>query len=634
MMPKKLLLLLVLSGFSLHSSFGADLDGPSTTFSSPINFCNVKAKEAISELDKLSLGKVDDINIIKAEINDINARKNLIGGFLKIRDEFTASFKQIKDRQKSFDKNISNNLDSFKTLLKTSMTMSAVNLIAKAEIPLLNPSIPGMPPKTIRQLCAENKNNTQLCKHINEKIWDYSNEIEGLDKTLSNVYQAMGNIEEQQDARADLQKIYNSIPSPISPDKILGDLINNSPNLVAALGASNDKETITNCLSNMSDDTHCKKLLSDSNTRESLKTVLTAEMTKVQQDFAGEKFDEFFKQVQDSAPKTKEEIRNLMNSKASDVANFLEEQLALDGDKAKKLEISSGSIETYKAACIQKENEEFNLQDCIKYSKSISAFFENEESINNEKLQDAVARLDKVVNDKGNIESIEKMKQYVAQKYMRTCRDAKEKDIVSNITCPCLNENDMGTNLPSDKSQLGQLNLRLSSVIGKLKSGTPISTQRGELGPFSKSELEVYKNYCQNTSLPQSAVTSSICRDIYSESNQIAHLKETQEWDEFNKKYWVEYSKTSKRGYDVYEKKGNARIFGEGLSQSINTIYPVWLGNFQLTNQITMMTNQALYQKQMNYVYSANSPWMTIPYFQGSYFPGTKSNLPTQGFSF
>lgn len=632
MMSKKLFLLLVLSGPSVHSSFGADLDGPSTTFSSPINFCNVKAKEAISELDKLGLGKVDDINKIKAEINDINARKNLIGGFLKIRDEFTASFKEIKDRQKSFDKNISNNLDSFKTLLKTSMTLSAVNMIAKTETSWLN--IPGLAPKGIRQLCAENKNDTHLCRHINEKIWDYSNEIEALDKTLINAYQAMGNIVEQQNARSDLQKIYNSIPSPISPDKILGDLMKNSPNLVAALDSSNDKETITNCLSNMSDDNHCKKLLSDSNSRESLKTVLTAEMNTVQKDFAEKKFDHFFKQVQDSAPKAKEEIRNLMNSKASDLANYLEEQLTIDSDKAKKLEISAGSIETYKAACIQKENEEFDLQDCIKYSKSISAFFENEESINNEKLQDAVNRLDKVVNDKGSIESIEKMKQYVAQKYMRTCRDAKEKDIVSNITCPCLNENDMGTNLPSDKSQLGQLNLRLSSVIGKLRSPPSISTQRGELGPFSKSELEVYKNYCQNTSLPQSPVTGSICRDIYSESNQIAHLKETQEWDEFNKKYWVEYSKTSKRGYDVYEKKGNARIFGEGLSQSINTIYPVWLGNFQLTNQITMMTNQALYQKQMNYVYSPNSPWMTIPYFQGSYFPTATTNLPTKGFSF
>jgi hypothetical protein len=140
----------------------------------------------------------------------------------------------------------------------------------------------------------------------------------------------------------------------------------------------------------------------------------------------------------------------------------------------------------------------------------------------------------------------------------------------------------------------------------------------------TKDELKIYSNFCNNSSAKENY--SDICKDIFQESNAIADKKEEKEWEDFNKKYWVEYNPRAKNGYSVYEKKSNFLILGEGLAQSANQFIPMWMNNMQLSNQIDVMTNQALYQKQLSYMSAPNSPWMNLPYMQGNYFPNPMLN--------
>ncbi|MFA6235749.1 MAG: hypothetical protein WC635_00370 [Bacteriovorax sp.] len=610
-------------------AYAADLDAPSTTFSTPINFCNVKAKEAIGELDKLSLNRVQEINKIKTEINGLNARNNLIGGFLKIRDDFRTSYAAVANQAALNEKHLDANLDQFKTLLNSSLTMSLVNIVAKSET---RPLDLAKNPATITKLCSEAKNlKTNLCDYINSKPWFAGTTIASLDKTLQNVYLALDNSSNPEQIKNELQAIYSTIPAAISPDKVFQDLTKHSPNLVSALGSSKDKQAISDCLNSLNNQS-CKNLMSDPNMHASLKSVLTSEMTAVHKEFTGKKFDDFFAKLNSSAPKSSEEISKLMNKKAAEASDYLKKQLANNNGKI-SIGFTQSDLDKFNSVCIQEPGKAFNISECEEHARKLITYLEKEKSENDTKLAAAEERLNKVINEDGSMEAILKMKQYVAQKYMRTCKDAKESDVISDMSCPCLNENETATNLPGETSHMGQLNSRISSIIARLKGQSKISKQGGELGPFSKAELEVYKNYCRNSSVIKAAVAASVCKDIYNESNKIAGVKETKEWEDFNKKYWVEYSPKNKKGYEVYEKKSTLRIIGEGLSPNVGKLYNMFMFNYSLESQIQAMTMQGQYQKQMMYMNTPGTPWMPYSNFQQFYYPTTTGTIGG-GFNF
>lgn len=623
-----------LFGFFQTTVMAAELlDPPMTDNGTPLNFCNSKAKSAMNELNKETISRVDEIKKLKAEINVLTGKNTLVAGFLKIRDDFTNSFIAIKNQNRNKENNLKSNLEPFKTLLRTSLALSAVNLIANEEGP-------SKVTKDIVQLCRDaKKTDTHLCQYVKHK-WikneTFSPEIKNLNETLANVYVALNQSGDAEATKAKLSIIYADIPSTVEPDLIFADLMKHSKTLSGVLMNSKSKDSLLGCLENQKNEKNCKDLLSDSSTQAELKSILTLEMNSVQKILTETEIDKFFTQFNEKIPAAPQTVTSLINAKAREATDHLEKQLA-DKDKYEKLTaigLSQAMLEEFKRACIQKpEATEINPDNCKEKSQNLISIFVKEKEENDTKIKNAADRLNAFISDNGSLEALEKMKKYVAEKFLRTCRGKSNDVVSSNITCDCLNEKDVATNLPGDASQLGILNSKLSSVIGKLKGANPLSEKKGELGPFSKAELEIYKNYCQNTSVNRVSVASTVCNDIFKESASIANIKETAEWDEFNKKYWVEYSKTSKKGYEVYEKKSNFRILGEGLSQSVNSIYPMWFANAQVGSQIGIMTNQALYQKQMMYMYNPTSPWMAQPYFQGAYFPSTSTNF-TQGFNF
>lgn len=610
------LLIFLMSAFFIHSAESNELDPPGTAYSTPLNFCQKNASSAMEQLNDMTLEKINEIKKIKAEINSLRANKNLIDSFIKIRKEYLDSYKALASDSSKKEENTSAKLDHFKTLLKTSLTLNTVNLVATSEKESPNA-------KSMEQLCKNAKNSkTVLCDYIINKKGDHNSaEIEVLNKTLSNLYLALDASSNPLKIKEELEIIYKNIPGVIAPEKMLGDLLGNSPSLVKALSESEDKQTIMACLANMegtSSGVQCKKLLDNPRARESVKDILTTEMNTVQKDFSKKKFNDFYSTLDSPQLKTK----NLLLT--SDFAIYLEKNRDGNHNESKAL------FDKFKSSCTQIEGKLVDVKDCEESSNEIEKNFEDENTQHENKINEAVKKLDLVISDEGELANIEKMKQYIAQKYLRKCDSTNSSNLSSNIMAPCFREN----NFPGDSAPLKQIESKLSDVIGKLQAENPLSSKKGELGIFSKKEIGVYQNYCDNSGLRNKEVVLNICKDINAESSRLSSQKETHEWEKFNKDYYVQYDPVATKGYRVYEKKSNFKILASGLFQSANNIVPIWMNNMQLNYQIDFMTNQALYQKQMMYMNSLDSPWMNLPYFPGSYNQVGNGNLMNQGFNF
>jgi hypothetical protein len=613
---------LALFGLLNQSAMAITLDPPTTAHGSPINFCDTNAQAAMKELDQLTLLKVGDINKIKSDINHLKANKNLIDGFIKVRNDYKKSFTSLAQDAADKKLSVSSKLTQFKQLLRTSLTLSMVNLIAKSE---KNSS----QRKDIDELCKQKENTSNFCRYINSKIIPsgLSPEISNLNKTLENVYMALDKSKNEEQIKADLANIYDTIPSPIEPETILGDLLSKSPHLSQTLTQTKNQNLITSCLSNIKTDSECQKLMNNVESHEDLKNLLTKEMTDVQKTFSEKKFNDFFENLNPSSS-------TISNSKPkNEKLNALTGELASEFEKNGQLSIPRTKLlfDQFKKNCSQTSDVPINLKECEETSDKIITLFENDNAKKETQLNADIEKLNLAIKNDGALHNLEKFKQYVAEKHLRKCSQNKETSLASNLISPCLS--DPGS--PGDSGAIRDLESKLAGVIGNLATKNTATSQRGELGIFSKQELSIYQNYCDNTKLKSTDVVASICRDITIERNQIMGQKESSEWDKFNEDYIVQYSPINPKGYDVYQKRSNFSIIGRSFLESANRIVPMWTMNEQYKYQIDYMTNQALYQKQMMYMNSPDSPWLSMPYFGGYYYNtfGT-GNMTNTGFNF
>lgn len=241
-------------------------------------------------------------------------------------------------------------------------------------------------------------------------------------------------------------------------------------------------------------------------------------------------------------------------------------------------------------------------------------------------IKNRVNQITALISEHGVLVKNQKMADYIAKKFMRGCKGKSLSEITSPITSTCIESRDNLLN------NIGTLNLNVSNIIGVLHDSSNITPNKSST-LFDKSELKALASYCKSDS--ENSIYVDICADINKELALIPIEKDPKEWEEFNKKYYVEYSPTSKSGYVYHEKKSNAAIFGQGLLQNVNTIFPIWMMNYQISNQIDFMTNQGMFIKQLNYMNDPTSPWMQNNYnfMQPTYYPG--SAIPTNsGFSF
>lgn len=599
----------------------ADVDAEQLTLNTDVSengynkFCTTDAKKLIDNLNLKSAKKIKDLSPITAKIDALNARKNIIRDLTSIRDKYLESLALFTTEE-------TKSLNKYKSLLKGSLTLSAVSMMIKAK-----PDAATNPVQNVEEMCKISENLTSpLCKHIDSWHLGAAAEVKSLNQTLANFQVAYNLDDDKAKMNADIETIYGSIDKAIAPDVILKTML--SSKTFIPLLAQGDRDNIVGCLNDKLE--NCKNLMNGS---PQLPQTLRSEMNEIHQDI-NENLFSIFQKDHDKLKLAKEtKFKEILKKEGRKIQRIL---APFKGSNNGEI-FSRALAENYKNFC-DETKETFSLDKCEKNNLALIDDLKSKDKNNQAELAKLNEQLTEALNKDGSLESFEKLKKYIGDKYVRNCSNPDSKAVSSNLTClPCLAKIGGDTSADGSTEIIDLLGEKLSSIIGELNSANALSNERGQRGSFSKDELKLYVNQCENTSITKDSTIRSICSDVYRESSKIAHVKEAKEWDDFNRKYWVEYNAKTEKGYDVYEKKSNARIFGEGLSQSINKVFPIWMNNFQLNSQIDMMTNQALYQKQIMYMNSPTSPWMVAPYFQGNYFATAGSStsvLGTQGFNF
>jgi hypothetical protein len=561
------------------------------------------AQAIIEKINDKIKTKINNAKDITTQIDNLNAQKNILNGLNTLKDQYLDSLKNISTEERA-------SIDEFKVLLKSSVTLSAVSMLVASKDKKTDIT-------DIKSLCSDGANkNVSLCQAVNSGWWRnnswYGNDPKllqnSLNLTLNNFKDSYDHVKEEDKAKlnSDLDSFFTSLNGKenVSPNTTI-EILNKSPNLISAL-ANGDRDSIEKCLKD--DIQSCTNLMTKSSNRNTFVENINSELKSLNQNFTTDKYKQFFENYdkrENSGTKFQSLVKNI-SKKATDIfGSSQKQQSVLDPELQKNV----------KKYC-DEDSESYNIDECLKNNQALVDNIKSNTDKNEAELKKLNEQLAAVLNKDGSLEALEKMKKYIGDKYFRSCPNADSSPSIADEAvkgvCSALY-----TNAPETSMNLSG---KISDIVGKLSSDNKVSTKRGELGAFSKQELNTYANYCQNSSLTSDKLLQGVCGDIYKELNRIAKQKEAKDWDQFYDKYWVEYNPRSKNGYDVYEKKSNLRIVGEGVSQSIGKIYPIWMNNQQLNYQIDFMTNQALYQKQLNYMYSYGSPWMNYSYFQGAYF--------------
>ncbi|RPJ79292.1 MAG: hypothetical protein EHM20_01815 [Alphaproteobacteria bacterium] len=680
---KYLKLIMALAVCSLMDHFAIAADGPSPQTAHSFDrdkFCDEGAKNRIGKLNSITKNNVDDIEALKRDINELEAKKNIISGVQKLKGEYLDALNEVineNDIAKTTKSVKKKSIDQFKTLLNKTLILDAISLMVKGNFQNLITTAENSQNQTLANhdyvldLCTPSNrlNNSaaeSFCSNYGEqsyvqKFTGTKLQADSIRETINHYMDALSKIPADKSIEVDVSKILATIPKEIRPSEILEILKRQSPTMTQALVGAKSHEDIVSCIEG-SDET-CDKILKNEN-RDNLKNqikqeigdatnAISAKMALLNKNIDLENtkdlesiFHSFDNPLEarekgnhESLKKQLEKVQNYSESLIKDNQPLFNNKYTssiTSKNGFKLIGLEDGEYEDFINKCtIPKETKSNDLKDKVIDCKAIIEKLSEKANNAQKEMENDIKvqkdKLTKLLDESGKLNKIEKIKQYVQQRYIRSCPQAKTATLAqSNLyDIPC---SQISASTDSDSGdEIKSLWKKITNVIGNLQNGNRTSDKKGELGTFSKDELKVYMNYCQNVSQDDSIIKES-CREINQYYAEIANQKETKEWEEYNKKYWVEYD--SKKGYIAYEKKSNLRILGEGLSQSMGGIYPIWFGNFQMENQIQMLTNQAMYQKQMMYMNSFDSPWMQQPYFQGSYFPPMSSTPATQGFNF
>lgn len=155
----------------------------------------------------------------------------------------------------------------------------------------------------------------------------------------------------------------------------------------------------------------------------------------------------------------------------------------------------------------------------------------------------------------------------------------------------------------------------------------------GESCLMTPEKLKPFSDTCNADNKFITKHFSEICRQINDEytvkvQNQEMLSKQNAKWEKYNSENYVEYDSKSPTGYTAVKKKSTWRVVGEGVLPILPNAIPIWLGNYQMKNNINTLTDRALLQKQ--YLHNVDiynqSPWLYNfnyfgygnPFMQGS----------------
>lgn len=207
-------------------------------------FCTQGAAENMNSLNQKTSDIVKDIDSKKNEVNNLLAQKSIYSNLMNLKSDYYNSLKSISDSKDQRNNDIKNNVDNYRNLLRSSLTLSAVKYMFKKSSP---------DAKKMSDLCSNAEfKSTKLCDSYSSFFrLGKENAILSryLDSTIENLHGNLAKVSDnsKQETVSNAQKIFDTIPAEIDPEKIF-EILSKNENLTNILTA-NDQNLIKSCLS-------------------------------------------------------------------------------------------------------------------------------------------------------------------------------------------------------------------------------------------------------------------------------------------------------------------------------------------------------------------------------------------------
>lgn len=650
-------------------------------------------EDKANRIDALRL-ELKDIEEHRELVKGVMAiRNNYIESLAKLEREQARAKESRKLQERAADHAVADKVDTFKSVIMDGMIINAISLLMK-NTQSFNPNDPASFTKD--NLCKSSP-TTEIC----QKDSFFSSIFTGqkLDKIIKAFGHSYGVLskDKQADAKAEINTILNSIPEDIKPEAVLKLLSSQSPEVSQLLTSELPREKILECLEDKKPFSSgaCEGIAANEEKRAAIIKAMTPEASALQ--FSDPQRD----LIREAAEEVKSRADNLAASiiasrtippqeiKHMDVA---EQLMALEkatnrADSKEKLNsgripasgtstcsgaknnlrgmsllffkcpnVNVGYDDYYEQLELAQENakkdaEYFNSkcqkfdtttdESILKACKEIIA--ESAEKIEafsskfSERAKNIQNEIANISNDGGRYGAIENMKKYVAEKYIRSCNKKTDSISVTDNSIRMLNcNNEVGSELTLRK--IYGLGDDVADVIANSSYGRELNFKRASSNSaFSPNETRAFAQTCESASEELRSSFGDVCSLIASE-NKVAITREKKEQAYNDPNYY--YDSDLKSNTIIKTKKKSAlRVFGEGVLPVAPTFIPMWFNNYQTKQNISMLTDQAIYQKQMLHtfdVYNSN-PWMyNYNYFgYGNYGLGsTTTTTSSTGFNF
>ncbi len=548
---------------------------------SKAGFCgesSTSAEHLIKNLDKKNQTSLARIEAIKEEINSDIAAITILQETQRVKTEYLANIKKMTD---TTTKRIAANIKISKEVFSQAMMLSSLSVV------MLDKNNPD-PAKSLKEkICTDDKfKYTATCVRVIALVTPMGRDersYDNLEKALKNISKA------NKDTLQSLTlEIIKSIPKEFSPDIMIA-LLKTKLELQQVINAESTGPLIR-CINNSSDQ-DCVKFFGDKNKSKDLFNAVLNQSSQI-----SDYLQTHIQSIKDTIAQNEIEIEkdHLLLTGINDKSVIdlkAETEKCISGINAQLISGSEEHKNKMRGLCEISDKDQF----------------QHVAKANIDKLS---KQLELIRNDE--FKTIESFKSYLANRYICMC-DPENKITRETInSCYRLD----GVEVSSTIYKLG------GDISGVIKNIIYADKIANECSPSAQTMNELHER-CQKVS--EQDHFKAVCASVSNENQKQQKIAASDNaWKVDNEKYWITRDSSVKGGVRRTPKKTTMELLGEGLAPVITSLVPIWLTNLQMTNQIDMLTQQALAEKQYYHtveMYNQN-PWMYgAPYFQGHYLP-------------
>jgi hypothetical protein len=579
-------------------------------------FCEKGAVDSMDKLNQNTKDLLGDIEAKRKNVNDLIAQKTIYSDLMKLKSDYYSALESVDNSRDLSRNEMKSNIDNFRNLLRTSLTMSVVKYMLKKA-----PNASAI--KSTKDLCLNVEfKTTEICQNYGTTIFNNKDDrlmSKYLDSTLENLNNNISNLNDtsKNNTISNAQKLFETIPENIAPERIF-QIISKNENLSQIITAD-DQSAIKDCLTNNDSTVNkCRQLMYQD---EKTLSIISNEMEDAHKKIVSEKLHIFLEKEKTVSDTTTNDLKDRTNElKQSKLIDDILSKDESKKDEFKNFNLSDEEIQKYKSQCGNLNKQDIDLNECKDLNKKIYQFITDKNDEYTKSIEAKQNELNEAVDaSKTRIATTERLKKFLSEKFTRSCKNTQQTLANSNLFCEI---SKLQNNNPSGDKEIKSLKDKVDEVVRKLIPDR--QTMVGSEAPsFTKEEINQYVNDCNNSKDKNDKVPAivSICNLVYAENQNMKNKMTDIESDKYNRDYIVEVNPNSKTGYTAKAKKSWIRAGGEAVAASIPQFYNTMLMNISLKYQIQELENQAMFQKQLSYMNDPNSPWMTtMPYFQSQFY--------------